>query len=79
MLYAGYVSSPLAFAFACAAMLEGKLDWAPRWTSVDHGRLGFPLHRDRASAAGGRTTNSAGVATGFYPVENVLHAPSPAR
>ncbi len=33
MLYAGYVGFSVAFAFACAAMLEGKLDqaWA-RWT-----------------------------------------------
>lgn len=33
LLYAGYVGFAVAFAFACAAMLEGKLDqtWA-RWT-----------------------------------------------
>src|SRR5829696_7169020 len=33
MLYTGYVGFAVAFAFACAAMLEGKLDqaWA-RWT-----------------------------------------------
>jgi cytochrome c-type biogenesis protein CcmF len=33
MLYVGYVGFSVAFAFACAAMLEGKLDqtWA-RWT-----------------------------------------------
>lgn len=33
MLYTGYVGFSVAFAFACAAMLEGKLDqaWA-RWT-----------------------------------------------
>jgi len=39
MLYAGYVGFSVAFAFACAAMLEGKLDqtwarWTRPWTTV---------------------------------------------
>jgi cytochrome c-type biogenesis protein CcmF len=39
MLYAGYVGFAIAFAFACAAMLEGKLDaawarWTRPWTTV---------------------------------------------
>jgi cytochrome c-type biogenesis protein CcmF len=35
ILYTGYVGFAVAFAFACAAMLEGKLDqaWA-RWTRL---------------------------------------------
>jgi cytochrome c-type biogenesis protein CcmF len=39
MLYTGYVGFSVAFAFACAAMLEGRLDqtwarWTRPWTSV---------------------------------------------
>ena len=39
MLYAGYVGTAVAFAFACAAMFEGKLDatwarWTRPWTTV---------------------------------------------
>ncbi|MEZ5459195.1 MAG: heme lyase CcmF/NrfE family subunit [Steroidobacteraceae bacterium] len=39
MLYAGYVGFAVAFAFACAAMLEGKLDaawarWTRPWTTI---------------------------------------------
>lgn len=39
MLYAGYVGFAVAFAFACAAMLEGRLDqtwarWTRPWTTV---------------------------------------------
>ena len=39
MLYVGYVGFSVAFAFACAAMLEGKLDqtwarWTRPWTTV---------------------------------------------
>src|SRR6187549_2664507 len=39
MLYFGYVGFSVAFAFACAAMLEGKLDqtwarWTRPWTNV---------------------------------------------
>ena len=39
MLYTGYVGFAVAFAFACAAMLEGKLDqawarWTRPWTTV---------------------------------------------
>ena len=39
MLYTGYVGTAVAFAFACAAMLEGRLDatwarWTRPWTTV---------------------------------------------
>jgi len=39
LLYAGYVGLSVAFAFACAAMIEGRLDaawarWARPWTTV---------------------------------------------
>jgi cytochrome c-type biogenesis protein CcmF len=39
MLYVGYVGFSVAFAFACAAMIEGKLDqvwarWTRPWTTV---------------------------------------------
>ena len=39
MLYFGYVGTAVAFAFACAAMLEGRLDatwarWTRPWTTV---------------------------------------------
>jgi cytochrome c-type biogenesis protein CcmF len=39
MLYAGYVGLAVAFAFACAAMIEGRLDqawarWTRPWTTV---------------------------------------------
>jgi cytochrome c-type biogenesis protein CcmF len=39
MLYAGYVGFAVAFAFACAAMLEGRLDqawarWTRPWTTI---------------------------------------------
>ncbi len=39
LLYAGYVGFAVAFAFACAAMLEGRLDqtwarWTRPWTTV---------------------------------------------
>ncbi|EQD63298.1 cytochrome c-type biogenesis protein CcmF, partial [mine drainage metagenome] len=39
MLYTGYVGLSVAFAFACAALLEGKLDrewarWARPWTTA---------------------------------------------
>ena len=39
MLYAGYVGLSVAFAFACAAMIEGRLDaawarWTRPWTAV---------------------------------------------
>ena len=39
MLYAGYVGLAVAFAFACAAMIEGRLDqawarWMRPWTTV---------------------------------------------
>ena len=50
MLYTGYVGFSVAFAFACAAMLEGRLDqawaqWTRPWTHV---RLDVPDHRHRA-------------------------------
>ncbi|MEN9527637.1 MAG: hypothetical protein RLY56_1588, partial [Pseudomonadota bacterium] len=39
MLYAGYVGFAVAFSFACAAMIEGKLDqqwarWMRPWTTI---------------------------------------------
>ena len=39
MLYAGYVGFAVAFAFACAAMIEGRLDqtwarWTRPWTTI---------------------------------------------
>ena len=39
MLYAGYVGLAVAFAFACAAMIEGRLDqawarWTRPWTTI---------------------------------------------
>jgi len=43
MLYTGYVGFSVAFAFACAAMLEGRLDqtWAKMDPAVDHLRVLF--------------------------------------
>jgi cytochrome c-type biogenesis protein CcmF len=45
ILYTGYVGLAVAFAFACAAMLEGKLDqswarWTRPWTTVAWAFLG---------------------------------------
>ena len=50
MLYMGYVGFAVAFAFACAAMLEGKLDqawarWTRPWTTM---AWCVPLGRHRA-------------------------------
>ena len=50
MLYMGYVGFAVAFAFACAAMLEGKLDqtwarWTRPWTTM---AWCFPVRRHRA-------------------------------
>ena len=47
MLYTGYVGFSVAFAFACAAMLEGRLDqawakWTRPWTIF---RVDIPNHR----------------------------------
>ncbi len=44
LLYMGYVGFAVAFAFACAAMLEGKLDavwarWTRPWTTIAWGFL----------------------------------------
>ncbi len=44
LLYMGYVGLSVAFAFACAAMLEGKLDsvwarWTRPWTTIAWGFL----------------------------------------
>ncbi len=48
MLYAGYVGFSVAFAFACAAMLEGKLDqswarWTRPWTTIAWAFLGIGI------------------------------------
>src|SRR6204780_4997214 len=65
ILYTGYVGFAVAFAFACAAMLEGRLDqdWG---AGPGPGRP--PLGRfqpwELRWAAGGPTTSSAGVASG---------------
>jgi len=65
MLYIGYVGFAVAFAFAVAAMLEGKLDrdWA-RWTRPWTTAAWMFLTSASRWAAGGRTTNSAGAAGG---------------
>jgi cytochrome c-type biogenesis protein CcmF len=48
MLYTGYVGFSVAFAFACAAMLEGKMDqvwarWTRPWTTVAWGFLSMGI------------------------------------
>jgi cytochrome c-type biogenesis protein CcmF len=48
MLYTGYVGFAVAFAFACAAMLEGKMDqawarWTRPWTTVAWGFLSMGI------------------------------------
>jgi cytochrome c-type biogenesis protein CcmF len=48
MLYTGYVGFSVAFAFACAAMLEGKMDqvwarWTRPWTTVAWAFLGIGI------------------------------------
>ncbi len=48
LLYMGYVGLSVAFAFACAAMLEGKLDavwarWTRPWTTVAWGFLSIGI------------------------------------
>jgi cytochrome c-type biogenesis protein CcmF len=65
ILYMGYVGFAVAFSFACAAMLEGKLDqtwarWTRPWTTLAWCFLSSALR----SAAGGPTTSWAGAATG---------------
>jgi cytochrome c-type biogenesis protein CcmF len=47
MLYTGYVGFSVAFAFACAAMLEGRLDqaWAKMDAPLDVVRVVIPNHR----------------------------------
>ncbi len=65
MLYVGYVGFSVAFAFAVAAMLEGKLDqvwarWTRPWTTVAWMFLTVGI----ALGAGGPTTNWAGAVTG---------------
>jgi len=49
ILYTGYVGFAVAFAFACAAMLEGRLDqqW-PVGRDPGRRRLGFPDLRNCA-------------------------------
>ena len=50
ILYTGYVGLAVAFAFACAAMLEGRLDrgLGALDAALDDGRLGVPHLRHRA-------------------------------
>jgi cytochrome c-type biogenesis protein CcmF len=48
LLYMGYVGLSVAFAFACAAMLEGKLDsiwarWTRPWTTIAWGFLSIGI------------------------------------
>jgi cytochrome c-type biogenesis protein CcmF len=48
MLYTGYVGFSVAFAFACAAMLEGKMDqvwarWTRPWTTAAWGFLSMGI------------------------------------
>ena len=66
MLYMGYVGFSVAFAFAIAALLGGRLDatLGALVAAVDHGRVDVPHAAASRSAAGGRTTNSAGAAGG---------------
>jgi cytochrome c biogenesis factor len=65
MLYMGYVGFSVAFAFAIAALLEGRLDsawarWSRPWTTA-----AWMLPHDRHRlGSGGPTTNSAGAAGG---------------
>ena len=66
MLYMGYVGFSVAFAFAIAALLSGRLDaawarWSRPWTMV-----AWMLPHAAASrwAASGPTTSSAGAAGG---------------
>jgi len=65
MLYMGYVGFSVAFAFAIAALLGGRLDATWR---AGRGRGRSPRGRSSPSAsrsaAGGRTTSSAGAAGG---------------
>ena len=66
ILYTGYVGFSVAFAFALAALMTGRLDaawarWSRPWTNVG---VGVSRASASRSAAGGRTTNSAGAAGG---------------
>jgi hypothetical protein len=65
MLYMGYVGFSVAFAFAIAALLSGRLDaawarWSRPWTTAAWVFLTLGI----AWAAGGPTTNWAGAAGG---------------
>lgn len=62
MLYMGYVGFSVAFAFAIAALINGKLDaawarWSRPWTTVAWTFLSLGI----AWAVGGPTTNLAGA------------------
>ena len=66
VLYLGYVSFAMPFAFAMAALITGRTDarWLAsvrRWTLV---RLGARSASACCSARTGRTSRSAGAATG---------------
>jgi hypothetical protein len=77
MLYTGYVGFSVAFAFAVAALIDGKVDarwvrWSRPWTNVAWAFLTVGI----AWAAGGRTTSWAGAAGGSgIPVENASFMP----
>ena len=78
MLYLGYVGFAVAFAFAVAALLAGRLDAA--WARLD--AAPGPTSPGRSSRsvspweAGGPTTNWAGAAGGSGdPVENASFMP----
>ena len=66
LLYMGYVGFSVAFAFAIAALLRGRLDaawarWSRPWTTV---AWVFLTARHRGRLAAGRITNWAGAAGG---------------
>ena len=65
-LYLGYVGFSVAFAFAVAALIEGRVDaawarWVRPWTLAV---LVLPDHRHRDGQSGGPTTRWAGAAGG---------------
>ena len=66
LLYLGYVGFSVTYAFAIAALLEGRVDagLGALGAAVDAGRLVLPDPRHRARLAGGPTTSSAGAASG---------------
>jgi len=76
MLYMGYVGFAVAFAFAIAALLSGKMDvaWA-RWSRRGPRWPGPSSPSASCSAAGGPIANLAGAAGGSgIPRECLVHA-----